>query len=99
MFFLLFNLDLVLRVWSLESGTLTVWDPGCAAEVCSLQFLILVSDAADSVVRSQILPSHWSVLSHTGFLLVAAVRGTLQSSMSESADGLVCYYLYQKHQP
>ena len=48
--------------WFCESGTLTVWAALVQSGVWCLQSL--GSDAADSVVRSLMLSSHWSILSH-----------------------------------
>ena len=102
LFFLLFNLDLVLRVWDFAC---LVWGMRCRTSLVSADFRLLFwSPTLQTLLSgarccpligqwSQMLSSHWSILLHIGFSLATAVSG-LQSSMSDSADSLVCVSVF-----
>ena len=76
--------------WFCESGTLTVWAALVQSAVCRL----LVPMLQTPLSRAWCCPliGQYSVTK----LLIGYSQGMLQSSMSQSADGLVRYYLWSK---
>ena len=76
--------------WFCESGTLTVWAAPVQSGVCSLLVPMLQTPLSGAWCCPLI--GQYSVTR----LLIGCSQGMLQSSMSQSADGLVRYYLWSK---